>query len=321
MNSIPLWKFIKENIGSNTPCALLLTVETKGSGPGRAGAAMAFTGEGITRGTVGGGIMEYQLVGRARKMLESDIISPELVTYDHLHKNDRMETDKGGIPSGMICSGSQTTAVFPMNPGMLETVDMIISILENGGTGTLFLSGTGLTVSDSSAQETHDFSVTDEDNWNYSGPLGLRNTVYVIGGGHVGQALVRLLEKLSFQPVIIDERERSSFEDPPSCRWITAPYNEAHSCIPDGSYSWVVIMTPFHEADGEVLESLARKDLKYVGMMASRSKKANICSDLSRKGVPGDFLDSVHCPIGIPIGSRTPEEIAVSIAAQLIELT
>jgi len=318
MNSIPLWKLIGEAIRSNTPCALLLTVETKGSGPGRPGAAMAVTLSGTTRGTVGGGIMEHQLVGKARKILEVGTCSSELFMHDHVHENDHIESDRGRTLSGMICSGSQTTAVLPLQPGMLETVNLIISILENGGTGTLCLSSTGFTVSDSSIQETHDFSMTGRNNWEYTGPLGFRDTVYVIGGGHVGQALVKLLQGLSWSPVIIDERERDSFEDPPSCRWITAPYSEAHNYIPNGYHNWAVIMTPFHRADAEALESLSRKNLKYVGMMASSSKKAEIYSELTLRGVPEDFLNSVHCPIGFSIGSRTPGEIAVSIAAQLI---
>ena len=320
MNSIPLWKLIRESIGSNTPCALLLTVETIGSGPGRPGAAMAVTLNSSTRGTVGGGVMEYRLAGRTREMLEAGTRSPELIVHDHVDGSNHTEGSRGGTPSGMICSGSQTTVVFPLQPGDLETVDLIINILENGGTGTLYLSDIGLSVSDSSAQETHDFSITEGDNWEYAGPLGLRDTVYIIGGGHVGQAIADLLRGLSWSAVIIDERESDSFENPPACRWITAPYSEAHTCIPDGYHNWAVIMTPFHRADAQVLASLAHKNLKYVGMMASSSKKAKIFAELMQEGVSEDFLNSVHCPIGIPIGSRTPEEIAVSIAAQLIEV-
>lgn len=320
MNSIPLWRLLGEAIRSNTPCALLLTVETRGSGPGRPGAAMAVTADSTARGTVGGGVMEHQLISKARKMLEAGTSSPELVIYDHIDENSHIEGDKRGIPSGMICSGSQTTAILALQRGMLETVNLIINMLENGETGNLYLSGTGLSVSDTTRQETHDFSMTEGNHWEYAGPLGFKDTVYVIGGGHVGQALVQLLQGLSFHAVIIDERERDSFEARQSCRWITAPYSEAHSYILEGFHSWAIIMTPFHRADAEVLESLARKNLRYVGMMASSSKKANIYSKLIQKGVSEDFLNSVHCPIGIPIGSRTPGEIAVSVAAQLIEI-
>lgn len=320
MNDISLWELVRETLDSNTPCAMLFTVETKGSGPGRPGAAMVVTSDGKTGGTVGGGIMEYQLVNRAGKMLESGIGSPELVTYKHTNENSGVKADRGGIPSGMICSGSQITAILPLLPGILDSVDMIISMLETGRTGTLYLSNTGFTVSDSTEQESHEFAMADENDWEYSGPLGLLDTVFIIGGGHVGQALAHLLAGLSFQAVIIDKREQDSFENAPRCRWITSPYEEAHDYIPEGSHNWAVIMTPFHKADAEVLKSLAGKNLRYVGMMASGSKKQQVYLDLTQKGVPEDFLNSVYCPVGIPIGSRTPNEIAVSIAAQLLRV-
>ena len=91
---------------------------------------MAVTKSGSTRGTVGGGVMEHKLTFRAHKMLEDGVTSPELAIYDHVNGNDN---NGRGTPSGMICSGSQTTAIFPMQPGMLETVNLIISILKTGG--------------------------------------------------------------------------------------------------------------------------------------------------------------------------------------------
>ena len=216
MNSIPLWKLIAGSIRSQTPCALLLTVKTRGSGPGRPGAAMAVTESGTTRGTVGGGVMEHQLLSKAGEMLVAGTRSPELILHDHVDEHYHIEGNSGGTPSGMICSGSQTTAILPLQPGMLETADLIISILENRRTGVLFLSSTGFTVSESAIQETHDFSMTDGSSWEYTGPLGFTDTVYIIGGGHVEPALVHLLRGLSWHLVIIDEREMDSFEDTPS---------------------------------------------------------------------------------------------------------
>jgi len=318
MNAVSLWKLLSEALTSNIPCALLLTVETGGSGPGRPGAAMGITFDGGVTGTVGGGIMEHHLISRARGMLESGITSPEIVTYEHVDDGKQVLSERNGIPSGMICSGYQTTAIFPVPSGALDTVNLIISMLEQGEKGTLRLSGSGIAVSDSPAQTTHEFSLFSRNNWEYSGPLGLRDTVYIVGGGHVGQALARLLAELSFQPVIIDQRDAASFENPPACRWIRTEYRDAHNHIPEGGNSWVVIMTPFHTADAEVLESLSGKELRYTGMMASDSKKEKIYATLAQKGVHGNFLKSVHCPIGISIGSRTPTEIAVSIAAQII---
>jgi len=79
-------------------------------------------------------------------------------------------------------------------------------------------------------------------------------------------------------------------------------------------------MTPEHGFDEEVLESLSGMQLRYVGMMAGESKKRTIFTNLEKRGVDREFLNSIHCPIGLSIGSRTPFEIAVSIAAQLIAI-
>ena len=320
MNSIPLWKLLRNSTGSDIPCALLLAVETEGSGPGRSGAAMAVTSEGKTRGTVGGGTMEHELVTRALEMLESSLLNPELVSHSHVDDSIKMKKAGKGEPSGMICSGSQITAILPFRKSMIETADDIIERLEAGITAVLHLSSSGLSISESSSEDIHRFSLHDDDNWEYTGPLGLRDTVHIVGGGHVGRSLARLLEGLSFQTVIIDQRDRDSFENPPNCRWIVAPFEEAYKHIPDGARNWAIIMTPFHSSDAEVLKKLAGKALKYVGMMASSSKRKKIFSDLQREGISEEYLRSVHCPIGISIGSRTPEEIAVSIAAELIKI-
>ena len=142
--------------------------------------------------------------------------------------------------------------------------------------------------------------------------------MYIVGGGHVGRALAAVLPGISFRPVIIDSREVSFMHHPPGCTWITAPFSEAHLHMEPGKNSWAVIMTPEHLADASVLGSLSGLGLRYVGLMASRRKKETIFSLLAGEGVPEAFLDSVHCPVGIPIGSRTPEEIAVSVAAELV---
>ncbi|MBN2585826.1 MAG: XdhC family protein, partial [Candidatus Fermentibacteraceae bacterium] len=101
-------------------------------------------------------------------------------------------------------------------------------------------------------------------------------------------------------------------------RWIVSPYGSAREHMDQGEHSWAVIMTPGHRADAEVLGSLSGMALRYVGMMASSAKRAAVYRELLQNGAPAGFLEGVHCPIGLTIGSRTPKEIAVSIAAELI---
>ncbi|MCK4505975.1 MAG: XdhC family protein [Candidatus Aegiribacteria sp.] len=119
---------------------------------------------------------------------------------------------------------------------------------------------------------------------------------------------------------MLDERKFQPGDSLLPCKWIEVPFIDSHKFIPPGDHSWAVIMTPCHSADAAVLKSLCGTDLRYIGLMASRSKKEKLFKDLAEAGVSEDFLDSVHSPIGLPIGSRTPYEIAVSIAAELIAL-
>ncbi|MCK4670982.1 MAG: XdhC family protein [Candidatus Aegiribacteria sp.] len=318
MNNPELWVLLRESLKKRVPCAFLLTLKTEGSGPGRPGAAMAVISGGKNSGTIGGGCMEQGIIRHALLMLEQGNTSPEYLVHHHCDPADHPPGE--GQSSGMICSGSQITASVPMNPEMLETVERAISILESDSTGILRLSPNGLEIQESDSLHDHSFTSIDSENWKYSGPLGLSDTVYIIGGGHVGRALAELLVKLPFKPVILDERKFQPGDSLLPCRWIEVPFIDSHKLIPQGDHSWAVIMTPCHSADAAVLKSLCGINLRYVGLMASKSKKEKLFKDLSEAGVSEDFLDSVHSPIGLPIGSRTPDEIAVSIAAELIAL-
>ncbi len=308
---------LRESLRKSVPCALLLTLRTEGSGPGRPGAAMAVTSDGTNSGTIGGGGMEQGMIRHALLMLEQGETSPEYFEHHHCDPADHPPGE--GQSSGMICSGSQITAVAPVSNDMLNTVERAINILESDTTGMLRLSPNGLEIRESELLRDHSFTSTDAEYWEYEGPLGLSDTVYIIGGGHVGRALAGLLVKLPFKPVILDERKFQPGSSLP-CKWIEVPFIDSHKFIQKGNHSWAVIMTPSHSADAAVLKSLSGTDLRYIGLMASRSKKEKLFKDLAEAGVSEDFLDSVHSPIGLPIGSRTPDEIAVSIAAELISL-
>jgi xanthine dehydrogenase accessory factor len=217
----------------------------------------------------------------------------------------------------MICAGSQTTLVIPVTPSVAGAVDRICTMLAAGSEGVLEISGSSFEARDGTPPEKHIFTENGT-GWHYSGPLTVPDTVYIVGGGHVGRALAALLPGLAFRPVIIDSRDSSVLPDSPDCRWIRSAWKSAWEHMEQGSRTWALIMTPEHGADAEVLRSFHGREFRYVGMMASRKKREAIYASLLDEGVPMAFLEDVHCPVGIPIGSRTPAEIAVSIAAELI---
>jgi xanthine dehydrogenase accessory factor len=318
---LDVWNMALKSLEEGRPCVLLVTAEIRGSGPGAPGSIMAVTPD-STAGTVGGGILEARLIQSAREGMADGKLEAGPVRHVHRESPGSIQEEAGeglaSIPSGMVCSGSQTTIILPLEKGMLRVLVKIAEMLRSGDSGILEISPEGLNLDEKGTGTEHSFSRT-EGSWRYRGPVGTMDTVYIIGGGHVGMALARLLPGLSFKPVIIDSRDihDRGIRKPP-CQWIQCPFNSAHMHVREGPHTWAVVMTPEHESDGMVLRSLAQLELRYVGMMASRAKRAQVYSELKKRGVPKKFLDSVHCPIGLAIGSRTPDEIAISIAAELI---
>lgn len=143
--------------------------------------------------------------------------------------------------------------------------------------------------------------------------------VWIFGAGHVGSELCPLLEHLGFRVIMVDDRP--SFADP-------ARHPEAERCIL-GSYSdisyadiskddYVVIMTHGHLGDRQVLLQACRINPTYIGCIGSRKKIAVTNAFLSENGISRDVISSVHSPIGIELYGDAPEEIAVSVAAELI---
>ena len=162
----------------------------------------------------------------------------------------------------------------------------------------------------------------EEDSWAYSGPVGLEDTLYIIGGGHVGLALSRVMATLPFRIVILDNRE-----DLPTMaanRWAhelqVVDFDHIGDYVADGERSWVVIMTFGHAHDRQVLEGLLGRQYAYLGLMGSKAKVRQMFAVMANEGTQKADLDAVKAPVGVSIGSHTPEEIAVSVAAEIIAI-
>lgn len=144
----------------------------------------------------------------------------------------------------------------------------------------------------------------------------------LFGAGHVGRALVRLLEGTDTYVLWIDERPELLNEPLPGrtpLRIVSDPAAEVAS-LPAGMH--VRVMTHSHSRDFEIIDALlARDDLASVGLIGSKSKWANFRSRLRKMGVTEDDLDAIKCPIGLPgVGGKRPAEIAISVAAELLSL-
>ncbi len=154
----------------------------------------------------------------------------------------------------------------------------------------------------------------------YIEPIEPSPELYVIGAGHVGYHLARLAHEVGFRVHVVDDREKfANRERFPSAEEVVTediPAWLGRTVLPPHAY--VVIVTRGHTNDLDALRALAPRDLRYLGLIGSRAKVARIYEQLTLDAMPADLLKRVHAPIGLDIGAVTPQEIAVSILAELI---
>ena len=154
----------------------------------------------------------------------------------------------------------------------------------------------------------------------YIEPLDAAAHLYLIGAGHVSYHLAQAASQVNFKIHVLDDREKFAnqerfpdateiaVDDIPS--WLTS------ATFPNNAY--VVILTRGHTHDLDALRALVPRDLRYLGLIGSRAKVARLYAALQEESVPLDTLTNVHAPVGLDIGAVSPQEIAISILAELI---
>ena len=154
----------------------------------------------------------------------------------------------------------------------------------------------------------------------YIEPIEPSPELYIIGAGHVGFHLGRLAHEVGFRVHVVDDREKfANSERFPNAVEIVVddiPAWIGRTSLPPHAYA--VVVTRGHTNDLEALRALAPRELRYLGLIGSRAKVARIYEALMEDQVPPEALKRVHAPIGLDIGAVTPQEIAVSILAELI---
>jgi xanthine dehydrogenase accessory factor len=151
--------------------------------------------------------------------------------------------------------------------------------------------------------------------------LNVGPQLYLFGAGHVGQALCRVLVGTGFAVHAIDERREWSDSLPGTVERHAVPWD---AFVADASWSaertFVAIMTHRHDVDEAIVADVVRRPARYLGLIGSQTKWRRFRERLEARGVPAEALDRVHCPIGLDIGGKSPQEIAVSVAAQLLSV-
>lgn len=146
-------------------------------------------------------------------------------------------------------------------------------------------------------------------------------TVVVIGAGHVGQAVARLAKMLDFRVVVVDDRPDFASRErfPTADQVIAGEFLATLRSLPMNSATYVVLVTRGHRHDEVCLRQMAPSPAAYVGMIGSRRRVRIVLQHLQEDGIAPEALARVHSPVGLDIGAETPEEIALSIMAEIVK--
>lgn len=304
---------------------LVTILASSGSTPRRAGAMLAVFPDGRTAGTVGGGNVEFEATNLAKALLPQG--------KNALRQFRFIQGDDASL--GMVCGGGVTLHFHHLSAGDPQTQAVFRALLDatQGAADTWLIrrlegervtalglaDRTGFQYLEDAPVELLQAKAVCRDGWS-AVQIVRAGKVYIFGGGHVSQALVPVIAGVGFRPVVYDDRPE--FTSP-----TLFPQAEATFC---GSFldisghftvtpdDYVVIMTRGHQADYEVLTQTLRSGAKYLGCIGSKKKLA-LCRDrLLAAGFTPEEYARLHAPIGLAIGAETPEEIAISVAAELI---
>ena len=324
--------------GERVALCTLLCME--GSGPRRAGAKMLLRENGESVGTVGGGLLEARSIVWAEEAVRSGRANCRPFALSLQQASDE----------GMTCGGQAEVLIEPLggtHPATPEFYGEVLALLRRGDRGCLvtaiveegagaaverFLVRGGVCAAVSVAGRTLPTEilglavsfptlVVRGSVRYFLDPLAPPITVVVFGGGHIAARLVPLCHGLGFRTMVVDDRadfaSRDRFPHADELRVVPSFENALQDLLLDAGH-YVVIVTRGHGGDQAILRQALRRRPGYIGMIGSLRKRGLIFEALAREGVGTDDLARVVCPIGLPIGAETPEEIALSIAAELV---
>ena len=309
----------------NQDTVLVTIVADQGSAPRGAGSQMLVGRDGRILGTIGGGAVEAKSEEMALKLLKDQISCCHL-----FHLNEKAEED-----IGMVCGGN-VRVLFQYIPGTsdywaklaAEVLNRVAKrqrcwlVLRTDGSvpGMVDENGMEILGEEVPGSVTRNGWIPFRSEEYFCMPLPIGERAFLFGAGHCSQALAPLLDTVGFRVTVFDERAEYANRDsfPTAENVIVGDYTKLSDYIEFSDGDYVVIMTSGHSHDFDVQQQVLRGPFAYVGVIGSRKKTAFVNQKLREAGVPEEAIARVHTPIGTAIKAVTPEEIAVSIAGEMI---
>nr|WP_243547421.1 XdhC/CoxI family protein [Pseudodesulfovibrio tunisiensis] len=320
----------RELLDGGETLVLATVVDSSGSTPRSSGAKMAVRRGGSIIGTVGGGIMEAMACRDGAAMLDL----PEGTV-----KLAKMElTQDLAANSDMICGGNLTIMLETVSPkgSGAERFREMDDLLRAGKSGMLLTTVrddravehvvfTEDSVMPAQCGEAWDVRMTrfldDETGKLLAEPFVPPAPLYIFGAGHVSRSTARVAALAGFRVVVLDDREdfanAERFPEADEVR-VLPSFRDAFGGLEVGDDAFLIIVTRGHVHDRDVLAQALATPARYVGMIGSKRKRDAIYDALRKNGTSDEAIARCHCPIGLKIGAQTPEEIAISIGAELV---
>ncbi len=309
--------------------AVLMTlVRTEGACPRKPGVHRLLTDAGETAGTIGGGIAEFKAEKEAAALLKKRggalreyavnpggeggritvlfrFMAADDPAAEAFCRNWHIFSESGG--SGWFIA--QVHSDFSWEAGVYTAEKGLIGLPKNPALRPLL----------------QNRAVWEEDGDGrsfYAEPFGPSGTVFLYGGGHVAQALAPLLERLGFHYVLIENRKdfASPRLFPGAGQIILGDYAAAAALMPVTENDYILIMTRGHQEDYELQQCALKTPACYIGAIGSAEKYEALCRRLTADGFPEHEIRRIRTPVGLSIEAETPAEIAVSIAAEMIQV-
>jgi xanthine dehydrogenase accessory factor len=336
-----LYQEILKVLTQGKTAVLATVIQQSGSAPRKGGAQMVIKEDGSFVGSIGGGRLEADVLKEARRVMTGG--KAKILDF-HLSGTEVAETE-------MICGGDVEVFLEPLSPGLQDLYAQLLEVQRRGEEAALatiisegpieegrgrkgLISAAGQTIDPFSldpkalqaAQEVIKEKkvrlIPHKGARLYLEPIFSEPVLYLFGAGHISRYIAPVASMVGFQVIVIDDRaefaSRAHFPQADEI-WV-GEFETIGEKIEQDEQTYMVIVTRGHMHDYTVLKQVLPMKCRYIGMIGSSRKRAMIYKKLLEEGHTQKELDRVHAPIGLAINAETPEEIAVSIVAELIQV-